>query len=165
MPFPPVVAIGPCSSTRPHLSALVFVQGTFHNHALPRSPFSLYRLQCVNRYPESPRHLPRYFSSLIFFREGPLTNVAASRFLLACFQPCLQNFDSGGCAKADYHCLCNNEVFINTTAQCLYNDCSNPADIAQAIKTSQDACLAAVGIFFSSLLSIDVHGAELLVVL
>jgi len=61
----------------------------------------------------------------------------------ACFQPCLVNFNSGGCAKADYHCLCNSQVFINSTAQCLYNDCSNPADIAQAIKTSQAACLAA----------------------
>jgi len=61
----------------------------------------------------------------------------------SCFLPCLQNFNPGSCVKTDYTCLCKNPQFIDGTAQCLYDKCSNPSDIAQAIKTSEQACLAA----------------------
>jgi len=61
----------------------------------------------------------------------------------SCFQPCLQSFDPGSCLRTDFTCLCKDPKFINQTAQCLYDKCSNPSDIAQAIKTSEQACIAA----------------------
>ncbi|KAF9518777.1 hypothetical protein BS47DRAFT_1388699 [Hydnum rufescens UP504] len=61
----------------------------------------------------------------------------------SCATPCLSNFNPGSCSSTDVACLCKDQTFLDTTAQCIYNDCTSSADIAQAVAQSKASCLAA----------------------
>ncbi|KAF8333136.1 uncharacterized protein EI90DRAFT_3122206 [Cantharellus anzutake] len=96
--------------------------------------------------------LSAVFASL-FIASGAIAAFLDSRQsgYPACFLPCLNAtiIDNFGCKPSDFSCLCKNQNFLDTTAQCLYDKCTNPSDIAQAIATSQAACKAA-GVILTS---------------
>jgi len=60
-----------------------------------------------------------------------------------CALDCLQHANFHGCGVTDYSCLCTNHQFLDETSQCIYNECTNPQDLAQAVQAASDACKAA----------------------
>jgi hypothetical protein len=60
-----------------------------------------------------------------------------------CALDCLSHANFHGCGTTDYSCLCTNHQFLDETSQCIYNECTNPADLAQAIQAAAEACKAA----------------------
>ena len=70
------------------------------------------------------------------------------RFATECALDCLSKANFHGCGTTDYSCLCTNHQFLDETSQCIYNECTNPQDLTQAIQAAGDACKAAVCIIY-----------------
>lgn len=63
--------------------------------------------------------------------------------LEACAFPCLVGADLGGCDPTDNLCLCNNQVFIQTTTACIEGACTGD-DLAAAEATAEALCASVV---------------------
>ncbi|KAF7343373.1 CFEM domain-containing protein [Mycena venus] len=57
----------------------------------------------------------------------------------ACEQNCLANPNLGGCKSGDLPCMCNNNVFVTSTFQCIQAACSG-TDLAAAIQLAAETC-------------------------
>ncbi|KAJ7507131.1 hypothetical protein B0H11DRAFT_1970375 [Mycena galericulata] len=58
-----------------------------------------------------------------------------------CASNCLANPNLGGCASGDDTCLCNNNIFVTSTFQCIEAACKGE-DLANAIAGAASLCAA-----------------------
>ncbi|KAF8314520.1 hypothetical protein DL93DRAFT_2080179 [Clavulina sp. PMI_390] len=86
-----------------------------------------------------------YPSKLLFFLspDASFTDSHLSP-VTACADSCLANANLDGCGATDYSCLCQDHTFLDTTTQCIYNACTDPTDLQQAVATASAVCAAAV---------------------
>ncbi|KAJ7857035.1 hypothetical protein B0H13DRAFT_2077788 [Mycena leptocephala] len=59
----------------------------------------------------------------------------------ACELPCVTNPNLGGCKAGDNTCLCNNDVFVQSTFQCIQAACTGQ-DLHDAIAGAAALCAA-----------------------
>jgi hypothetical protein len=64
-------------------------------------------------------------------------------FISACELPCVTNPNLGGCKAGDNTCLCNNDVFVQSTFQCIQAACTGQ-DLHDAIAGAAALCAAVV---------------------
>ncbi|KAH7910722.1 hypothetical protein BJ138DRAFT_1152258 [Hygrophoropsis aurantiaca] len=84
--------------------------------------------------------------------SAALSVVSAATFtprqLPNCAAACLAEANYGGCNSDDDTCLCNSQVFIQSSTQCIQQTCTG-SDLTTAESDAQQLCLA-VGVTLTS---------------